>query len=410
MGEEAKIYSVTEITYHLRRLVRADPVLDQVMVRGELSSLTRSSAGHLYFILKDENCELKCVMFRDSAEKVESDLENGQMVVATGRVDIYTNRGQYQLYVLEIRPEGLGDLYIAFEKLKKKLEEEGLFKEEYKKPLPAFPKRIGVVTSRTGAAIRDILRILGRRYPLAEVVLFPALVQGDQAPPTIVQGIQRLNALGDVDVIIVGRGGGSIEDLWCFNDESVARAVFASKVPIVSAVGHETDFTICDFVADKRAATPSAAAELIVPDVMEIANQLYGMREMIEREILELFARYDEILTSLGQKLRPEVMTDMVNMSKQRLDEILSNIQSAQRHYLDFTKQKLERAAGMLDAVNPLATLNRGYSVAMKLPERSIVDSIGVVDVGDNLCLLVKDGDIECEVRRKKEVDRWQKN
>ena len=408
--EEPKVYSVTEITYHIRRVVQGDPILVQVIVRGELSNFVRSTAGHLYFVLKDENCELKCVMFRESAEKLESDLEDGQMVVASGRVDVYTNRGQYQLYVSEIRPEGIGDLFIQFEKLKKKLEEEGLFDEEYKKALPVFPKRIGVVTSRTGAAIRDILRILGRRYPLSNVVLAPAIVQGDQAPPTIIQGIERLNALGNVDVMIVGRGGGSIEDLWCFNDESVARAVFASKVPVVSAVGHETDFTICDFVADKRAATPSAGAELVVPDMMELASQLYGMRDMFESEMGEVISRYEDTLTSFRSQLRPRVLLDMVNMNRQRLDEVLTNIYRSQHYYLDSARQRMERLGGMLDTVNPLATLNRGYSVALKLPEKSIIDQIATVEVGDGINLMVKDGDIECEVKGKKEVERWQKS
>ncbi len=410
LEEEPKIYSVTEITYHIRRVVQGDPVLLNVIVRGELSNFVRSAAGHFYFVLKDENCELRCVMFRDNAEKVEAKLEDGQLAVASGRIDVYTNKGQYQLYATEIRPEGIGDLYIAFEKLKKKLEAEGLFRDEFKKPLPAFPKRIGIVTSRTGAAIRDILKILGRRFPLADVVLAPAIVQGDQAPQTIIKSIQWLNSLGNVDVMIVGRGGGSLEDLWCFNDESVARAVFDSQVPVVSAVGHETDFTICDFVADRRAATPSAAAELVVPDIMELANQLYGMRDTFENEMVEVLTRHEDLLTSLGTQLRPRILLDLVDLNKQRLDEILTNIYRSQHFYLDSARQRMERLGGMLDAVNPLATLDRGYSVALKLPEKSIIDQIAAVEVGDGISLMVKDGDIECEVKGKKEVERWQKS
>jgi len=410
LEEEPKVYSVTEITHHIRRVVQGDPVLLSVIVSGELSNFVKSAAGHFYFVLKDENCELRCVMFRDSAEKVEAKLEDGQLVVASGRIDVYTNRGQYQLYASEIRPEGIGDLYIAFEKLKKKLEAEGLFRDEFKKPLPTFPKRIGVVTSRTGAAIRDILKILGRRYPLADVVLAPAIVQGDQAPQTIIRSIQWLNSLGNVDVMIVGRGGGSIEDLWCFNDESVARAVFASEVPVVSAVGHETDFTICDFVADVRAATPSAAAELTVPEMMEIASQLYGLREQFENEMVEVISRYQDSVMSFGVQLRPRILLDLVDLNKQRLDEILTNIYRSQHYYMDSVRQRMERLGGMLDAVNPLATLDRGYSVALKLPEKSIIDQIAAVEVGDGINLMVKDGDIECEVKGKKEVERWQKS
>lgn len=408
--KEPKVYSVSEVTYHIRRLVQGDPVLLELLVRGEVSRFSASGAGHLYFTLKDESCELPCVMFRGEAEKIEAKLEDGQRVIVSGRIDVYTNKGRYQLIASEIKPEGLGDLYIAFEKLKKKLEEEGLFKEEYKKPLPTFPKRIGVVTSKTGAAIRDILKILGRRYPIANVVLAAATVQGDQAPPTIIEGIQALNALGNVDVMIVGRGGGSFEDLWCFNDELLARAVFGSEVPVVSAVGHETDFTICDFVADKRAATPSAAAELVVPDMMEIMNQVYSMREMFEDEMTEIITKHQDTVTSFRAQLRPGILLDLVNMNRQRLDEVHANLTVSQKHFLEMSRQGMEKLGGMLDAVNPLATLDRGYSVALKLPEKSIVDAIARIEVGDDICLMVKDGDIECEVKGKKEVERWQKS
>jgi exodeoxyribonuclease VII large subunit len=407
--KEPKVYSVTEVTHRIRRLIRGDPTLLEVLVRGEISNFSASAAGHFYFVLKDENCELSCVMFREDAEKVEGKLEDGQKVIARGRIDVYTNKGAYQLYAVEIRPEGLGEFYIAFEKLKKKLEKEGLFKDEFKKPLPSFPKRIGVVTSKTGAAVRDILKILRRRYPVASVVLAPVLVQGDQAPPTIVRGIESLNALGNVDVMIVGRGGGSIEDLWCFNDESVARAVFASQVPVVSAVGHEVDFTICDFVADKRAATPSAAAETVVPNMMDLMERLYSMRNRFEGEMAEHIARHQEFLTSLGTQMRPRILLDMVDFSKQRLDEVHTNLCRSQRHCLETTRQRMERLGGMLNAVNPLATLDRGYSVALKLPEESIVDAIAAVQVGDDISLMVRDGDIECEVKGKKEVERWKK-
>lgn len=408
--EEPKVYSVTEITYHIRRLFQGDPILIQIMVRGEVHRFTSSGAGHMYFTLKDENCELSCVMFKGDADKLETQLEDGQSVIVSGRIDVYPNKGRYQMIATDIKPEGLGDLYIAYEKLKKKLEAEGLFKEEYKKPLPTYPKRIGVVTSKTGAAIRDILKILGRKFPIADVVLSSAIVQGELAAPTIVEGIQRINSLGNVDVIIVGRGGGSIEDLWCFNDETVARAVFASDVPVVSAVGHETDFTICDFVADVRAATPSAAAELVVPDMMELMTQVYGIRELFENEIAEFIARYQDSVASYGVMLKPRVLLDLVDFNKQLLDEVYSGFCSSQKYYLDMSRQRMEKLGGTLNAVNPLATLDRGYSVALKLPEKSIIDQIAAVEVGDGIKLMVKDGDIECEVKGKKEVERWQKS
>lgn len=408
-AKEPKVYSVTEITRHIRRLIRGDPLFTDVLIKGELSNFRVSEAGHFYFDMKDESSQIHCVMFRRDAEAVNAELKDGQKVIARGRIDVYESRGEYQLYAAEIKPEGLGDFYIAFEKLKKKLAKEGLFREEFKKPLPAFPRRIGVVTSKTGAAVRDILKILGRRYPLANVVLAPALVQGDQAPPTIVRGIESLNSLGDIDVIIVGRGGGSIEDLWCFNDESVARAIFASRAPVISAVGHETDFTICDFVADRRAATPSAAAEMVVPNMMEIMDRLYAMREQFEDEMTDIIARHQEYLASLGTQMRPRILLDMLDSNRQRLDEVHTNLCLSQRHCLETSKQRTEKLGGMLNAVNPLATLERGYSVALKLPERRIVDQIGVVETGDEISLMVRDGDIECQVKGKREVERWKR-
>jgi exodeoxyribonuclease VII large subunit len=408
--EEPKVYSVTEITHHIRRLFQQDPTFIEIMVRGEVHRFSTSGAGHMYFTLKDESSELPCAMFRGDADKLESELEDGQSIIVTGRIDVYTKKGYYQLIASDIKPEGLGELYIAYEKLKKKLEAEGLFKDEYKKPLPPFPMKIGVVTSKTGAAVRDILKILGRRFPIADVVLASAVVQGDQAPPSIVEGIQRINSLGNVDVMIVGRGGGSIEDLWCFNDETVARAVFSSNVPVVSAVGHETDFTICDFVADVRAATPSAAAELVVPDMMGLASQIYGMRELFENRMTELITRHQDSVVSYGALLKPRVLLDLVNFNRQMLDEVYTGFCMSQKHYLEISRQRMEKLGGMLDAVNPLATLDRGYSVALKLPEKAIIDQIAAVEVGDGINLMVRDGDIECVVKGKKEVERWQKS
>jgi exodeoxyribonuclease VII large subunit len=408
--EEPKVYSVTEITHHIRRLIQQDPILLEVSVKGELGECKISNAGHLHFTLMDEDSSLAGIMFRRDVQNLAEKPEYGQNVIVTGRIDIFHKRSTYQIYATDIRPEGLGDLYIAFEKLKKKLEEEGLFKDEYKKPLPPFPMRIGVVTSKTGAAVRDIFKILGRRFPIADVVLASTAVQGEQAPPFIVEGIQRLNSLGNVDVMIVGRGGGSIEDLWCFNDESVARAVFASEVPVVSAVGHETDFTICDFVADVRAATPSAAAELVVPDMMDLMSHLYGMREQFENQMTECVSRYQDAVASYGALLKPRVLLDLVNFNRQMLDEVYTGFCSSQRHFLEMSRQRMEKLGGMLDAVNPLATLDRGYSVALKLPEKAIIDQIAAVDAGDGISLMVRDGDIECVVKGKKEVERWQKS
>ncbi len=404
--EEPKVYTVAEVTYLIRSLIRGEPRLANVLVRGEISNFSRSRAGHCYFSLKDEDAQLQCVMFRGDAEGLALEVEDGMKAVVTGDVDVYARGGNYQLVARHIEPEGLGAFYLAFQQLKAKLEAEGLFAEELKRPLPTFPQRIGVVTSPTGAAVRDILHVLGRRYPLGEVVLSPCLVQGDEAPPTIIEALYHLNDLGDVDVIIVGRGGGSVEDLWCFNDEWVARAIRASEVPVVSAVGHETDFTIADFVADRRAPTPSAAAEIVAPDVRDLYLELDRLQSILESGVQGRILEGRRVLDGYRRGLRPAVLLEKLNLQWRRLEEAYARAVTSQQHSLQLWAERLGGLRERLDGVSPLATLERGYSVTVTVPDARLVDSVAGVDVGDDVRVMVRDGDLECEVKDVRRDER----
>jgi exodeoxyribonuclease VII large subunit len=407
MPEEAqKILSVTEVTDTIRNLLREEPSLIGVGVRGELSNYAKSAQGHCYFTLKDENSSLRCVLFRGDAERLGIDLEDGQEIVAFGDIDVYRPSGSYQLIVREVKLEGVGELYQKFLQLKKLLEGEGLFAEEHKKPLPAFPSRIGVVTSSKAAAFRDIVKVLGRRYPLADIVLAPSLVQGSDAPESIVSAIGALNRHGGIDVMVVGRGGGSFEELACFNDESVARAIFESQIPIVSAVGHETDFTIADFVADRRAATPSAAAELVAPDITELRTVIDTQCETMVWGLRNLLESRNRDIKRLESYLSSEVVLDQIRAQSQGLDDRLLQLNRALRSVLSLRREGLEKLGGMLLTADPLATLDRGYSIALKLPDKSVIETIGSVDLGDDVLVMVRDGEIHCIVKNLKEVER----
>jgi exodeoxyribonuclease VII large subunit len=404
--EEPKVYTVSEITHFIRSMIRGEPTLANIMVRGEISNFSRSTAGHCYLSLKDEDAQLRCVMFRRDAESLAFEVEDGMSAILTGDIDVYPRGGTYQLLVRRIEPEGMGAFYLAFQQLKEKLEAEGLFAEELKRPLPAFPERIGVVTSPTGAAVRDIIQVLRRRYPLGEVVLAPCLVQGEQAPETITEAIYHLNALGDIDVMIVGRGGGSVEDLWCFNDEWLARTIRASDVPVVVAVGHETDFTIADFVADRRAPTPSAAAEIVAPDIHDLYMELDRLQSILESAATAKILRARRHLEGYRRGLRPTVIQGMLELHRRRVDVAYSRARTAQRHVMDLWTGKLDRLRATLDSVSPLATLDRGYSITITLPEEVIVDSIGRAQVGDPVRVMVRDGDLDCEVKDKRRMAR----
>ena len=392
------VLSVSQLNQYVKTLLEGDDVLQSVSVRGEISNFSQPKSGHLYFSLKDGDGLIRCVMFRSRAQFVKFPLQDGLSVVARGAVTLYPKNGEYQLYVSALSRDGVGSLYLAYEKLRAKLESEGLFDEERKKPLPQYPKKIGIVTSPTGAAIRDMLRILKRRFPPAEILIVPAAVQGAGAPAELADGIRRLNLRDDIDVIIIGRGGGSFEDLFCFNDETLARTVAASKIPVISAVGHETDFTICDFVSDLRAATPSNAAELAVPDRAELLSALYALPTRLARALTRENERRRERLDSLVGRpifLRPETLT---RDRMRDVDALSDRAVSAVRAAYSSKREGFTALAATLTALNPLATLSRGYAIA-ETPEGRPVVSVGERAVGDPVEVVLPDGKLSTVVR-----------
>ncbi|BAS28423.1 exodeoxyribonuclease VII large subunit [Limnochorda pilosa] len=388
---------MSQLTRVVKALLEGEPGLRRVAVRGELSNVTLHTSGHLYFTLKDVQASLRCVMFRGQAQHLRFRPREGQDALALGSIGVYERNGQYQLYVDELVPAGEGQLYAEFQRLKEKLEREGLFDPTRKRRLPRLPRRVGVVTSPAGAALRDVVTVLRRRFPAASILLSPALVQGAEAPDSLVRALGLLAAHGDVDVIIIGRGGGSLEDLWAFNDERVVRAIAASPVPIVSAVGHETDVTLADFAADVRAPTPSAAAELVAPDARELASQAARLERRLtqavsqglraRRERLRLLARS----RVLSQPLRP------LQESRQRLDELTARLEAAFGRGVTDRRSALAHLAARLETLSPLGTLARGYAVATT-PEGRVVHQVGEAPVGSRLLVRVSDGSLGCRV------------
>jgi len=401
--EEKGIYTVHEFTLALKGVLTSGKFSD-VWVRGEISNFTNHNSGHRYFTLKDKNSALQCVMFKWYGRNLRFELEQGMKVIVLGDLDVYEQKGVYQLKVRAIRPDGIGELYKAYEQLKKKLELEGLFSPERKKPLPLFPKKIGVATSETGAVLHDILTVIKRRYPL-EMLFIPTVVQGEYAAQSIVHSIELLNKT-DVDVIILGRGGGSIEDLWAFNEEVVARAVFNSRIPIISAVGHETDYTIADFVADVRAPTPSAAAEIAVPERQELFSRISRLNDILienqRRGIGDLMARVSELSAGVEPRLFLERLADYM----QFIDEMNQRQKLSIKRLMEVKTSLLNAHGGKLDAVSPLGTLARGYCIALKIPDKKLVRSINDIEKKDELEIIVNDGKIKCDVNDK-EVREW---
>jgi exodeoxyribonuclease VII large subunit len=390
-------YTVSQLTGHIRQLIDEDPDLRDVWLEGEVSNFNRASSGHCYFTLKDAGAQIRCVMWRNDAEQQGYLPTNGDLVLSHGHVGVYEVRGLYQLYVDQIRPAGLGALYQQFERLKARLEEEGLFAPERKRPLPRIPRRIGVVTSTEAAALRDILNVLGRRFPLAEVLISPTLVQGDVAPPQIVDSIEALNQRDDVDVIIVARGGGSIEELWAFNDERVARTVAASRIPVVCGVGHETDFSLADFAADKRAPTPSAAAELVVPDQLELRAQLQKRGATLTKVLRGVIDEHRWRLTEQTRALRHLSPATQLRQARQRIDDLIERAETAVQQGLNIRREKVSGLRGRLTGVGPIGTLKRGYAIVRRREDDVIVCSIEQVGPGDRLDIRVADGDFEAE-------------
>jgi len=360
-----RILTVAQVTQYIKNLFAADSQLNKLRVSGEISNFKAHSSGHMYFTLKDAAASIRCVMFKSANGRLAFRPADGMKVVLSGRLSIYERDGLYQLYVESMAPEGVGSLFAAFEEMKKRLAAEGLFAPEVKKPLPRFPERIGLVTSPTGAAIRDILATLSRRFPQAEVLVVPVLVQGTEAAAQIAGAINFFNGIPDVDVLIIGRGGGSIEELWAFNEEVVARAIYRSRIPIVSAVGHETDFTIADFVADVRAATPTAAAEIIVPDQRELKQFLSTAKSRMAAVMsarLEHNRRYLERMASAREFARPSQRFDQ---HRQILDNLASRLDSRLAYLLQGCTAKLDLLAGKLGALSPEAVLARGFAICL---------------------------------------------
>ncbi|WP_294472597.1 exodeoxyribonuclease VII large subunit [uncultured Intestinimonas sp.] len=395
------IYTVSQVNGYIKELLDRDGFLGGLFVRGELSNYKTYPSGHHYFSLKDEGGAIRCVMFRREAARLRFRPENGRKVIAFGRVSAFPRDGQYQLYCSELSPDGVGDLYAAFEQLKEKLYREGLFDPAHKKPLPRYPRRIALVTSSAGAAVRDMLRILGARYPLAEVVLLPVRVQGAEAPAEIAAAIRCASAHRVADLLITGRGGGSMEDLWCFNDERVARAIYDCEIPVISAVGHEPDVTIADFVADLRAATPSNAAELAAPDQKELRASLANYAGRLSA-LME--GRLDRTRRELDRLGRSRVLQDPMNYLADRrmlLDYEGRRLSHALTRSLAGERERFARLAAALDALSPLKVLGRGYAVA-RTPEGDVVSSVRGVDPGDLLAVRLADGSLDCRVEGKK--------
>ncbi|ARK31393.1 exodeoxyribonuclease VII large subunit [Halalkalibacter krulwichiae] len=449
------IWSISEATRYIKSLMEEDSILQNVWVRGELSNVKLHSRGHLYFTIKDNHSRMQAVMFAGNNRYLTFKPENGMKVIIRGEVNVYEPYGQYQFYAKEMQPDGIGSLYLAYEKLKGQLEKEGLFAVERKKTIPAYPSRIAVITSPTGAAIRDIVTTLKRRYPVTQITLLPVLVQGEQAPSSITRAIEQADLANCFDCVIVGRGGGSIEELWAFNDEGVARAIAAAKVPIISAVGHETDFTISDFVADLRAPTPTGAAELAVPDIKEIERsivmltkrikkhmsdhlihersklerlqrsyafrypeqlirqkeqQLDGYLERLKRSIVMTVTEPTKQLNHLDKSLKrlhPEMRVEKAKEKRQQLQEALIK---GMKGFVHTKRLPFEKTISELNLLSPLRLMDRGYSLAYQQKDHVLVKSTEQVKIGDKLDIRLKDGTVHCLVEEKDTLIQEEKN
>lgn len=395
--QKPRVLSVSQINFYIKSIIENDGSLQFVLVTGEISNLTvHQRSGHIYLSLKDSNSVISAVMFAGNARRLKFRLENGMKVICRGRISVYEPSGRYQLYIEDMQPDGVGALTLAFEQLKKSLAQKGLFDNAHKKPLPKFPKTIGVITSPTGAAVQDITNIIRRRFPSADIVLAPVLVQGESAPEQLVRAVNKFSASKIADVVIIGRGGGSAEDLWAFNDEQLAYAVYNCETPIISGVGHETDFTVCDFVADVRASTPSAAAELAVPDRQELMSYYFKQKQyisaMLDRKIRTAQLRLENQqrrMSASSPKLKAEQLEKQLSAKSEKLTRFM-NI------YISDKENKLIAAKGKLDGLNPLNVLNRGYAIAEK--DEKIITSSKQLKDGDDFTVILSDGKINAKV------------
>lgn len=440
--KEQQYLTVNALTKYIKRKFDADPHLQDLMVKGEISNFKQHSSGHMYFTLKDEKARILAVMFAGNNRSMKFRPENGMKILIRGDITVYEPSGQYQIYIKEMQPDGIGELYLAYEQLKEKLEKEGLFARKYKKPIPRYPKIVGIVTSPTGAAIRDILTTVKRRYPIANILIFPALVQGTQAAPSIVKAINMANQANEADVLIIGRGGGSIEELWAFNEEPVARAIFQSEIPIISAVGHETDFTIADFVADLRAPTPTGAAEMAVPHIDDLTERLYSRQSRLIRAMKEQVAvqnvrllrvqksyafryphkLYEQKLEQLDKMTEQlvrgtgrlhDVKLEQADALQKRLyrshpDQLMQQakenhgrayrlLNRAINNIIAAKEKDFARAVSTLEALSPLKIMNRGYSL-LYTEKGKLIKTVTQINVNDQINVKVSDGTIHCRV------------
>ena len=399
------VYSIRQVNLYISNMFRQDFMLNRIYVKGEVSNCKYHTSGHIYFSLKDDSGSLACVMFAGNRSGLKFQMQNGQSVIVLGSISVYERDGKYQLYAREIIQDGMGLLYEKFQALKQELEEMGMFAPEYKQPIPAFSRRVGIVTAPTGAAIRDIMNISYRRNPYVQLILYPALVQGEEAADSIVRGIELLDQ-SHVDVIIVGRGGGSMEDLWAFNEEKVARAIFQCETPVISAVGHETDFTIADYVADLRAPTPSAAAELAVADMAAIQGQLRDMQQRLQNRMSERLSDRKKELEHLQEKLKYVSPQHQIQEKYQRLTDIEEELQMLMQQTMKERRHQLMIYVERMKGLSPLEKLSQGYSYTADARGKKIT-ATEQVQPGDLLQIYVSDGQILAEVKEKEKTEDW---
>ncbi len=396
--EQKKIFSVSEVNRYVKMLFDGDELLNSISIRGEITNFKAHYTGHYYFTLKDETSTIKCVMFKGYAQFVKFKPSDGMKVVINGQVSAFERDGVYQIYCKSMSPEGLGDLYLAYEQLKEKLNKEGLFDISKKKEIPFLPKRVGVITSRTGAVIRDIINVSTRRYPNVDILVYPAAVQGVNVASTVIEGLKTFNSLNNVDVIIIARGGGSFEDLFGFNDENLARQIYASEIPVVSAVGHETDFTICDFVSDLRAPTPSAAAELVYPEYSEIVNRISKDKNRTMMAIKNYIERKRQYVERLKAAKLEKVPLDKINKYRLIIDNLMNKSESTLRYRVEKYRTRCIKSITQIDTLSPLKTITRGYSVTENI-DGKVIHKTSDVKPNDEIKITVTDGKISAIVK-----------
>ncbi|HNR65354.1 MAG TPA: exodeoxyribonuclease VII large subunit [Atribacterota bacterium] len=400
-----RVFTVSSITRHIQTVFKEDPLLSDITIIGEISNYKPHSSGHMYFILKDEQSQIKCVMFRGNNYGLDFKPMDGLSVRAKGEIRVYEKRGEYQLYVSQMSEAGRGALFAAFEALKEKLKAEGLFSPETKKPLPRIPHKIAVITSPTGAAIRDIISITLRRFPNMHIVVMPAQVQGDVAAEQIAENITFLNqVMPELDFIIIGRGGGSIEELWAFNEEKLARAIYASEIPIISAVGHETDFTISDFVADLRAPTPSGAAEMAIPEKESLMKHLSLIKNKVNRIFVHILELKNQRCLNLIENIKYQSPKNMILQHLQTVDDLYNRLKLNMKYILDMNENNLIKYREKIISLSPKSILKRGYSICLKIPERVVVKNVKQVERDHKIEIIVQDGNISANVSGKEEI------